>query len=81
MNALLLGEEHAMSVGIDLKKFKAIIIAASALLTASAVSVSGVIGFVGLIIPHTMRLILGYDNRTLIPASMLFAARSTPPQG
>lgn len=78
MNALLLGEEHAMSVGIDLKRFKAIIIAASALLTASAVSVSGVIGFVGLIIPHAMRLILGYDNRMLIPASMLFAAAFMP---
>ncbi len=78
MNALLLGEEHALSVGIDLRKFKAVVIAASALLTASAVSVSGIIGFVGLIIPHSMRLILGYDNRILIPASMLFAASFMP---
>jgi len=78
LNALLLGEEHAESVGIDVGRFRAIIIAISALLTASAVSVSGVIGFVGLIIPHTMRMILGFDNRILIPFSVLFAMGFMP---
>ncbi|WP_048095223.1 FecCD family ABC transporter permease [Geoglobus ahangari] len=78
LNALLLGEEHAESVGIDVSKFRAVIVAISALLTASAVSVSGVIGFVGLIIPHTMRMLLGFDNRVLIPFSVLFAMGFMP---
>ncbi|WP_457590668.1 FecCD family ABC transporter permease [Geoglobus sp.] len=78
LNALLLGEEHAESVGIDVSRFRAMVIAISALLTASAVSVSGVIGFVGLIVPHTMRMILGFDNRVLIPFSVLFAMGFMP---
>lgn len=78
LNALLLGEEHAESVGIDVSRFRATVVAISSLLTASAVSVSGVIGFVGLIIPHTMRMILGFDNRVLIPFSVLFAMGFMP---
>jgi iron complex transport system permease protein len=78
LNAVLLGEEHALSVGVDISKLRKIIIGSSALLTASAVSVSGVIGFVGIIIPHSMRLLVGEDHRILIPASILFAAAFMP---
>ncbi len=78
LNAILLGEEHAASVGVDVKRLKRTIITFSALLTASAVSVSGVIGFVGLIIPHAMRLVVGEDNRILMPAAILFSAAFMP---
>jgi iron complex transport system permease protein len=64
LNAILMGEEHAMSVGLSVEDFKRRIIIASALLTASAVSVSGVIGFVGLITPHEI----------LLPSSILAGA-------
>ena len=78
LNAILLGEEHAISVGIDVEKLKRRIIVSSALLTATAVSVSGVIGFVGLIIPHMMRLIVGADHRILLPASLIFGSAFMP---
>ena len=78
LNAILLGEEHAASVGVDVKRLKRLIITSSALLTAAAVSVSGVIGFVGLIIPHAMRLVVGEDNRILLPAAILFSAAFMP---
>ena len=78
LNAILLGEEHAMSVGVDVEKLRRVIISTTALLTAGAVSVSGVIGFVGIIIPHTARLVFGEDNRILIPASILLSAAFMP---
>ena len=78
LNAILLGEEHAASVGVDVKRLKRMIITSSALLTAAAVSVSGVIGFVGLIIPHAMRLVVGEDNRILLPAAILFSVAFMP---
>lgn len=78
LNAILLGDEHAMSVGVDVKKLRRVIISTTALLTAGAVSVSGVIGFIGIIIPHTARLIFGEDNRILIPASIFLSAAFMP---
>jgi iron complex transport system permease protein len=78
LNAILMGEEHALSVGIDVERFKKKIIIVSALLTSAAVSVSGVIGFVGLITPHAMRMIVGEDNRTLLPSSLLAGAAFMP---
>lgn len=78
LNAILLGEEHAVSVGVDVDHLRKIIIACSALLTSAAVAVSGVIGFVGLIIPHAMRLIVGEDHRVLIPSAILCAATFMP---
>ncbi len=78
LNAFLLGDEHAMSIGVDIRRLKRTVISATALLTAGAVSVSGVIGFVGIIIPHTARLLFGEDNRILIPASMLLSAVFMP---
>lgn len=74
MNLLLLGEESATHLGSDVNRLKTILLAASSLLAAAAVSVSGMIGFVGLIIPHILRLILGPDHRVLIPASLLVGA-------
>ena len=74
LNILLLGEESALSLGTDAARVKAVALIASSLLAAAAVSVSGIIGFVGLIIPHIMRLIVGPDHRVLIPASLLVGA-------
>ncbi len=74
LNVLQLGEEEAHHLGVDSEKTKKILIVAGSLATAAAVSISGVIGFVGLIIPHITRLIVGPDHRTLIPSSILVGA-------
>ncbi|MFB6267679.1 MAG: vitamin B12 ABC transporter permease BtuC [Halodesulfurarchaeum sp.] len=74
LNVLLLGEEDAHSLGIDVEWTKRILLAASSLVTAAAVAVSGVIGFVGLIVPHIMRLLVGPDHRILLPTSALAGA-------
>ena len=71
LNAMLLGEESAQHLGIEVERTKKILLVLNALLVALAVSVSGIIGFVGLIIPHVTRLILGPDHRILIPAAGL----------
>ena len=74
LNLISLGEEEARSLGVDLKRERNIIIIASTLLTASAVSIAGTIGWVGLIIPHVTRRIVGSDNKRLIPTVILVAA-------
>lgn len=74
LNILMLGEDDAKCLGIDTDKLRKIIIVSASVLVAAAVSVSGVIGFVGLIIPHCVRLIDGADNRRLIPTSFLIGA-------
>lgn len=74
LNILQFGEEHALHLGVEVETIKRILLAASALVTAVAVSVSGIIGFVGLIIPHMVRLIIGPDHRLLLPASALCGA-------
>ena len=74
LNLLLLGEETAKHTGVEVERVKLIVLSASALLAAAAVSVSGIIGFVGLLVPHLMRLIVGPDHRRLIPASALMGA-------
>ncbi len=71
LNVLLLGEEAAHHLGIDVERAKVRLLAAGSLVAAGAVSVSGIIGFVGLIIPHIVRLIVGPDHRILIPSSIL----------
>ncbi|MFA4844835.1 MAG: iron ABC transporter permease [Candidatus Margulisiibacteriota bacterium] len=71
LNALLLGEEMAKTLGIEVEKVRLILIAAASLMTAAAVSVSGLIGFVGLIVPHWVRLWIGPNHRYLIPISAL----------
>jgi iron complex transport system permease protein len=74
LNLLLTGEETAMQLGVDVEKTKKILLVTASLTTAAAVSVSGTIGFVGLIIPHLLRLMLGPDHRLLLPAAVLFGA-------
>lgn len=74
LDALAVGEEQAHYMGVDVEKVKTRLLWASALLTAAAVSVSGLIGFVGLVIPHTMRLLGGPSHRWLLPATALAGA-------
>ena len=74
LNLLLTGEETAMQLGVDVEKTKKILLVTASMTTAAAVSVSGTIGFVGLIIPHLLRLALGPDHRLLLPAAVLFGA-------
>jgi iron complex transport system permease protein len=74
LNVLTMGEADAGSLGIDVERTKRVLLAASSLVTAAAVAVSGVIGFVGLIVPHGMRLLVGPDHRILLPTSALGGA-------
>ena len=74
INLLTVGEEEALSMGIDTSKLRLVVIVCATLLTAISVSISGVIGWVGLVIPHFCRMIFGYDYRRLIPTNMLFGA-------
>lgn len=74
LNAMLMGEEVASSLGINVDFALKALIVLSALIVASAVAVSGTIGFVGLVIPHMLRLIVGPDHRVLLPTSCLFGA-------
>jgi iron complex transport system permease protein len=71
MNLVSLGEERAAQLGVEVASFKRRSIAAGALLAAAAVSVAGVIGFVGLMTPHLLRLLVGADHRRLLPAVLL----------
>ena len=74
LNAFALGEEGAAYLGIEVERDKVLILALGSLLTAAAVSIGGLIGFVGLVMPHAVRLLLGPDHRLLIPASALAGA-------
>lgn len=74
LNALAVGEEGAVALGVDLGREVRRIIALGALLTGTAVSVSGLIGFLGLAVPHILRLAIGPDHRQLLPASALAGA-------
>jgi iron complex transport system permease protein len=74
LNAISMGEEAALHVGIDIEKVKRILLIVTAVMTASVVSLCGIIGFVGLIIPHMMRFVVGPNHRRLIPASVVAAS-------
>ncbi|MEM2944051.1 MAG: iron chelate uptake ABC transporter family permease subunit [Methanomassiliicoccales archaeon] len=74
LNLILMGEETATNLGLEVETFKKIILVLSSLVTAAAVSVCGIIGFVGLIIPHIMRIVVGPDHRLLLPASCIVGA-------
>ena len=71
MNILLLGEDQARDLGVNVEKTRKIILVMAAIVTAGAVASCGVIGFVGLIIPHVMRIVIGPDHKYLLPASCL----------
>ena len=74
MNLLLMGEERAQELGVDSQRTRRKLMIVAALTTAAAVAFSGLIGFVGLMVPHIMRLLVGPDHRRLLPASALFGA-------
>lgn len=74
LNALAVGEEGAQALGVDLDREAGRIITLGALLTGAAVSISGLIGFLGLAVPHILRLLIGPDHRRLVPASALAGA-------
>jgi iron complex transport system permease protein len=71
LNLLALGEETAVQLGVDAERLKLRVFVAAALLTASVVAFAGPIGFVGLVVPHGLRLLLGPDHRLLVPAAWL----------
>ncbi len=74
LNAISIGEEEAVHLGIDTQNIKKIIILVTALITASLICICGIIGFVGLIVPHMMRLIVGPNHKILIPTTCLAAS-------
>jgi iron complex transport system permease protein len=74
MHALSFGDEEAQSLGINVKQLRIVVIACATLLTASAVSVAGMVGWVGLIVPHFARMIVGPNFSRMFPASILIGA-------
>lgn len=74
LNVLQFGEEQAQQLGMDVKRIRLLVIFAATLTAAAAVSFSGIIGFVGLIVPHLIRMLWGSDYRKLIPLSILGGA-------
>ena len=74
LNGLLLGEETASNLGIDVRRERALLLSLGSLMTAAAVAVSGLIGFVGLVVPHVVRLMVGPNARVVVPLAALFGA-------
>ena len=74
LNALALTDDEARSLGINLKLVRVLVISAASMTTAAVVSVCGVIGWVGLLIPHISRMLFGNDNRYVVPSSLLYGA-------
>ena len=74
INVLTMGDDEASTMGVNARRVRLIVILAATLVTAASVSISGMIGWVGLVIPHFARMIVGCDYRKLLPASMLMGA-------
>ncbi len=74
LNALMLGDAHAMDLGVDVKRVRLFLLVVSTLVVAACVAFVGTIGFIGLVIPHIVRLVLGPDNRLLLPVSAVAGA-------
>ncbi len=74
INLLSVGEEEAQALGLDTKKMTIVLIVASTVVTASAVCISGIVGWVGLVVPHVGRMLVGPDFRKLIPVSAILGA-------
>ena len=72
LNLIVTGEETALQLGVEVERVKRLLLITASLITGVVVSVSGVIGFVGLIVPHMMRMVFGSDHRLLLPVSGLF---------
>ncbi|MGN1044524.1 MAG: FecCD family ABC transporter permease [Candidatus Methanomethylophilaceae archaeon] len=73
-NLFMMGEDQASQLGLDVRKFKAIMMVVASVLTSVCVAFVGIIGFVGLVIPHACRMCLGGDHRLIMPASMILGA-------
>ncbi|MGN0094261.1 MAG: FecCD family ABC transporter permease, partial [Methanobrevibacter sp.] len=74
INLLAMGDEEAQALGENPERLRLIIITAATLITSASVSISGIIGWVGLLVPHLTRMIVGPDHRILIPASLSIGA-------
>jgi iron complex transport system permease protein len=74
LNALLLGEETAAHLGVDVRRERRLLLGAATLVTGAAVALSGLIGFVGLVVPHLVRLVIGPNARALLPLSAIYGA-------
>ena len=74
LNILAMGDEEAQSLGVETQKLRFIIIGCCTLITAAAVSISGIIGWVGLVIPHISRILVGPDHKNLLPATICLGA-------
>ena len=74
LNLFAVGEENAAALGVDTERTKRVVFLAASLLTGAAVAFAGVIGFVGLLVPHGVRAVAGNDQRTLLPLSALAGA-------
>jgi iron complex transport system permease protein len=74
LNLLALGDEEAASLGVEVGRDRGLVFLASSAATGAAVALSGMVGFVGLIVPHLVRRVAGPDHRLLVPASALFGA-------
>jgi len=74
MNVMTLGDEEAAALGVEPGRYRPLFIACATLMTAAAVAVAGVVGWVGLVMPHIARLVVGPDFRCLLPASMMMGA-------
>jgi iron complex transport system permease protein len=74
LNLLVLGEESAAQLGVDVGRLRRVILVGTSLMVGAAVAAAGLVGFVGLIVPHVLRLALGPDHRLLVPASALAGA-------
>ncbi|MGO9180478.1 MAG: FecCD family ABC transporter permease [Candidatus Limnocylindrales bacterium] len=72
LNALLLGEETAAHLGLDVRRERVLLLAAASLVTAASVAIAGLIGFVGLVVPHVVRLVVGPDGRSVLPLSAIW---------
>ena len=73
-----MGDEEAWALGVNAKRMRLIIVFCASLITAAAVSISGIIGWVGLVVPHMARRLVGNNYRYLMPASMLMGAAFLP---
>jgi iron complex transport system permease protein len=73
-NVLAMGEEEAKAMGVNVGRVRVIIIVCCTLMSAAAVCISGIIGWIGLVIPHISRLLVGPDHRRLLPVSLLLGA-------
>ncbi len=74
LDVLSIGDDEATALGVNVNRVRGVVVLAATLATAAAVSVSGLIGFVGIIVPHTIRLLFGWSYRAIVPLSVLFGA-------